>query len=213
MGLAFRLGITGGIGSGKSTVAQQLRQLGAAVLDADAISRELTAPEGLAMAAILATFGTPYLTPEGALDREKMRQLAFADPTARQRLEAIIHPLVAQETWCRARLAEQIGHPCLVFDIPLLAESASWRGQLDWVLVVDCRVETQIARVMARNQLERAAVQAVMAAQVSRQRRLSCADAVIFNDTSCLEDLALQVSQLAPRFGLSLRPETRLIEP
>jgi dephospho-CoA kinase len=201
---AFKLGLTGGIGSGKSTVAAMLAELGAAVLDADAISRQLTAPQGLAIDAIRQVFGDALITPEGALDRNCMRELVFADPDARARLEAIIHPLVHQEIWRQAHVAESGGHRCLVFDVPLLVESAHWRSSVDQVLVIDCSPETQIVRVMARSGLARAAVEAIMAAQASRALRLAAADLVILNDGISLEELACQVQKLAPGFGLSL---------
>lgn len=200
----FRLGLTGGIGSGKSTVASLLAQLGAAVLDADAISRAVTAPHGLAMAPIRSAFGAEFITPDGALDRERMRSLVFTEPDAKHRLEAIIHPLVGQETVRLANVAQDSGHNCLVFDVPLLVESGRWRQQVDQVLVVDCLPETQISRVMARNPLSREAVLAIMAAQANRAQRLQAADVVIFNDRSSLDDLALEVRSLAPGFGLSL---------
>ncbi len=128
MGAAFKLGLTGGIGSGKSTVATILAGLGAAVMDADAISRHLTAPGGLAIEAIRQHFGADFITPEAALDRDRMRRLVYTDGVARRQLEAIIHPLVHTEIWRQAQQAEAAGCPCLVFDVPLLVESAHWRG-------------------------------------------------------------------------------------
>jgi len=202
---AFHVGLTGGIGSGKSTVAALLAGHGAAVIDADAIARQLTAPGGAAMAAIGQRFGADFITAEGALNRDRMRDLAFTQPAARQQLEAIIHPLVTEETWRQAQVAQAAGHPCLVFDVPLLVESATWRQKVDHVLVVDCLADTQIARVMARNAMPRAAVEAIMANQSSRLRRLKAADSVIFNEGMTLEDLRLAVAALAPRFKLSLR--------
>jgi dephospho-CoA kinase len=196
--------LTGGIGSGKSTVAALLARLGAAVIDADAIARQLTAPDGLAMPAIAQQFGPDFVTPEGALNRDRMRALAFTDPGAKKNLEAIIHPLVAEETARQTGAAEQAGHPCLVFDVPLLVESARWRQKVDHVLVVDCLPETQITRVMARNGLTRAAVEAIIAAQSQRLRRLQAADSVIFNDGLTLQGLSAEVAMLAPRFRLSL---------
>jgi len=204
----FYVGLTGGIGSGKSTVAALLAQHGAFVIDADAIARQLTAPGGAAMAAIVQCFGADFITAEGALDRDRMRALAYTDRSAKQQLEAIIHPLVAEETWHQASAAQVAGHPCLVFDVPLLVESATWRQKVDHVLVVDCLPETQIVRVMARNTLEPAAVEAIMAHQSSRQSRLKAADSVIFNDGLTLHDLSLEVAALAPRLQLSLHPET-----
>lgn len=198
-----RLGLTGGIGSGKSTVAGLLAQRGAAVVDADAIAREMTASGGLAMAAIVAAFGPDFMTPAGALDRERMRALAFTDSSARKRLEAIVHPLVARETQRQADAAASAGKSCIVFDVPLLVESASWRKNVDHVLVVDCTPEVQISRVMARNQLTRPDIERIMASQAGRERRLCAADSVIFNAALSLEELADEVGQISPRFGLS----------
>jgi dephospho-CoA kinase len=203
MPVTFRLGLTGGIGSGKSTVAAMLAKLGATLLDADAISRSVTAPGGSAVASIANAFGADFITSAGALDRDRMRALAFAEPTARARLEHIIHPLVGQAIEQRAQVAVANGTRCLVFDVPLLVESARWRKSVDQVLVVDCLEETQIARVMARSDLSRAEVTAIMAQQATRQRRLSAADVVIFNDQLLLEALARALAEIAPRFGLS----------
>ena len=199
----FRLGLTGGIGSGKSTVAALLADLGAAVIDADAISRQLTASGGLAMAAIAAEFGAAFVTPDGALDRDQMRALVHSDASARHRLEAIVHPLVGQETQRQAERATAQGKPCIVFDIPLLVESAHWRSRVDHVLVVDCTPEVQISRVMARNQLPRADIEKIIASQASRAQRLAAADSVLFNVGLTLSGLGDEVRQLAPRFGLS----------
>jgi dephospho-CoA kinase len=199
-----RLGLTGGIGSGKSTVAAMLATLGAAVLDADAISRALTAPFGLAIEPIRQAFGADFIALEGSLDRQRMRELVFSDPSAKQHLEAIIHPLVAQKAAQDSLSALASGHRCLVFDVPLLVESGRWRQKVDQVLVVDCLPETQISRVMARSALSREAVQAIMAAQACRTTRLQAADAVIFNDLLTVDGLAGEVKALAPGFGLSL---------
>lgn len=204
----FHVGLTGGVGSGKSTVAALLAGHGAAVIDADAIVRQLTAPGGSAIEAIAAQFGADFITAEGALDRDRMRALAFAEVDAKQQLEAIIHPMVGEETWRQASTARAAGHACLVFDVPLLVESAAWRQKLDHVLVVDCLTETQIARVMTRNAMTRVAVEAIMANQSQRLRRLKAADSVIFNEGMTLEDLSLEVAALAPRFRLSLHFKT-----
>ncbi len=198
----FRLGLTGGIGSGKSTVAAWLAQAGAAVIDADAISRQLTAPAGQAMAAIASTFGDHFIGSDGALDRSRMRQLVFADPSAKQRLEAIIHPLVAQQSAACAQAAAASGCPCLVFDVPLLVESASWRQRVDKILVIDCTQQTQISRVMQRNTLPRASVQAIIQNQASRQQRLRAADMVLYNDALSIEALHQELQRLIPLFGL-----------
>lgn len=199
----LRLGLTGGIGSGKSTVAGLLAALGAAVVDADAISRQLTAPGGSALPEIARQFGPEFITPAGALDRDRMRALAYADPAARGRLEAIIHPLVGREVQAQTMAAQQSGRRCAVFDIPLLVESGRWRQQLDRVLVVDCSTGLQCERVMARSQLPRASVEAIIAAQATRGQRLAAADLVIFNEGLSLAQLADEVAQLAASFGLS----------
>lgn len=200
---ALKLGLTGGIGSGKSTVAALLGAGGAAVVDADAIARELTAPHGLAMPMIVAAFGAEFMTAEGALEREKMRTLAYANASDRQRLEAIMHPLIRQETQRLTALAQAQERQCIVFDIPLLIESATWRQQVDQVLVVDCTAEIQISRVMARSQLRRDEVEKIISTQASRQRRLGAADAVIFNVGLSLEALADEIRQISHHFGLS----------
>jgi dephospho-CoA kinase len=201
---AVRLGLTGGIGSGKSTVALLLSAMGAAVVDADAIARELTVPQGQAMPLIAATFGPAFISPTGALDREKMRILIHTDATARQKLEAIIHPMVADETQRQANLATHKGYPCIVFDVPLLVESASWRQRVDHIVVVDCTPDVQINRVMVRNHLQRDAVEKIMASQVSRELRLAAADTVIYNVNRSLAQLGDELHQISHRFGLSL---------
>ncbi len=199
----LRIGLTGGIGSGKSTVAGMLADCGAVVIDADAISRQVTAPGGAAMAAIAAQFGAQAITADGAMDRDAMRALVFDDPAARLRLEAIIHPLVSAETARQSALAERSGSRCIVFDIPLLVESGRWRHQLDSVWVVDCTEETQVARVVARHAgWTPQAVQKVIAGQASRAARCAAADACIYNDGLSLQALRLVVTQAAQRFGL-----------
>jgi len=189
----MRIGLTGGIGSGKSTVAGLLREAGAAVIDTDAISRQLTLAGGAAMPAIAEAFGPRALTAEGALDRAYMRELAFADSGARRRLEAILHPLIGSETEAQAAAATS---ELLVFDVPLLVESGRWRARVDRVLVVDCEEQTQIARVMQRSGWSRTAVEAVLQQQASRSRRRGAADAVIHNEGLSLDGLRLQVLQL-----------------
>jgi dephospho-CoA kinase len=199
-----RLGLTGGIGSGKSTVAAMLARLGATLIDADAISRASTAAGGSAVAAVRSAFGDDFITAEGAMDRDRMRALVFADPSARTRLEAIVHPLVRREI--DRRLGGMAPQSVAVLDLPLLAESSAWRERCDLVWVVDCTPETQVARVMARNGWPRAQVETVLQAQASRERRLAIADQVICNDAVSLTELEAQVSQqwhqLLDRFGL-----------
>ncbi len=201
-GTPFRLGLTGGIGSGKSTVARMLVAHGAALLDADQMARTVTGPEGAAMAAIARAFGTGLVDATGALDRDRMRALVFAQPAARQQLEAIVHPLVAELSRQRAQDALQAGRRLLVFDIPLLVESGMRLPEMHAVLVVDCRQETQIERVMARNALPRAAIESILAAQATRAARRAAADAVLYNDGLSLPALQAQVDALACRFGL-----------
>jgi dephospho-CoA kinase len=200
---ALRVGLTGGIGSGKSTVAGLLADCGAVIVDADAISRQTTAPGGAALPLISRQFGADLITAQGALDRDRMRALVFSDPEAKLRLEAIIHPLVGAETARQAARAEEAGRPCIVFDVPLLVESGRWRQQVDQVLVVDCSQETQVSRVMARNGWSREQVAKVMEGQASRSQRLAAADVCIANDGAVtLAALALPVRQAAKRFGL-----------
>lgn len=199
---SFRLGLTGGIGAGKSTVARMLADLGAAIIDADALSRATTAPGGTAIDPVRASFGDNFITPDGAMDRDAIRTLVFADPSARHRLEAIVHPLVHQAIEAAAVAAHQAGHHCLVFDIPLLVESKRWPAQLDKVLVVDCSEQTQRDRVMARNGLARADVERIMASQASRMQRLAAADLVVFNDQKPLDTLRCEVAAVAQHFGL-----------
>jgi dephospho-CoA kinase len=198
----IRVGLTGGIGSGKSTVLRMLAGLGAAAIDADAISRRVTASGGAAIEAIAQRFGPGFITADGALDRDRMREQAYADPLARRQLEAIIHPLVGQEIERQVEAARALAQRCAVLDIPLLVESGRWRQKLDRVLVVDCQPETQVARVQARSGLETGAVRAIMASQATRERRLAAADLVIYNDGLSLDELQAQVEQAAKSFGL-----------
>lgn len=200
--MALRIGLTGGIGSGKSTVLAMLQQRGAAVIDADAISRATTAPGGAAIAPIAQHFGPGFITGDGALDRTRMRELAYARPESRRDLEQIIHPLVGEEIARQVDAALAAGARCIVFDIPLLVESGRWRAQLDRVLVVDCEPETQVARVAARSALAGDAVRAIIAAQAPRSLRLAAADLVICNEGLTLEALRNEVEQAAQSFGL-----------
>ena len=192
----LRLGLTGGIGSGKSTVAEILRARGAAVIDADAISRTLTAPHGAAIPKIAATFGPEFIDLHGALDRERMRSHVFTNDEAKRTLEAIIHPMVAFETARQAQSAVHAGSHTLVFDIPLLLESGRWRNQLDRVLVIDCSESTQIERVMRRSQLSQGAIEKIIANQASRLARLKAADWAIYNDHISVASLEQQIATL-----------------
>jgi dephospho-CoA kinase len=200
--VATRIGLTGGIGSGKSTVLEMLRERGAVTVDADAISRASTAAGGAAIAAIAAKFGAGFITPEGALDRDRMRERAYAQPEARRELEQIIHPLVGAEIERQVDAAVAAGARCIVFDIPLLVETGRWRAQVDRVLVVDCEPETQVARVTARSALAPDAVRAIIAAQAPRALRLAAADVVICNEGLTLAQLRNVVEQVAHSFGL-----------
>ena len=198
----LHVGLTGGIGSGKSTVGQMLASFGATLIDADQISREATSPGGAAMPEIAQTFGPQYITADGALDRDRMRALAFSRPDARKQLEAIVHPLVGKETQARAHAATAAGQRLIVFDVPLLVESGHWPRKLDTVVVVDCPTETQIARVMVRSALEREAIEGIMASQASRNARRAAADVVVYNDNLSLDALQAQIHALAMWFGL-----------
>lgn len=196
---ALRLGLTGGIGSGKSTVAGLLQQRGAFVVDADAISRACTLSGGSAMPAIAHTFGPDFVAADGSLNRPHMRAHVFAHPAARRTLEAIIHPLVGAEV---GRLVATSSASCVVFDVPLLVESPHWRHQLDRILVVDCSHSTQLRRVAQRNAWDSATTEAVIRSQSPREQRLAAADWVLFNDSDQIEVLQRGVKALAQRFGL-----------
>lgn len=200
--MAARIGLTGGIGSGKSTVLAMLQERGAAGIDADAISRAATAPGGAAIPLIARKFGPEFVTADGALDRARMRERAYAHPEARRELEQIIHPLVGEEIARQVDAALAAGARCIVFDIPLLVESGRWRPQLDRVLVVDCAPETQVARVVARSGLAPDEVRAIITAQAPRALRLAAADLVICNEALSLEALRNEVEQAARSFGL-----------
>jgi len=189
----LRVGLTGGIGSGKSTVAAELARCGAALVDTDAIARSLTLPGGAAIAAIAAAFGPGLITPDGALDRARMRELAFADRGAKGRLEAILHPLIGEEA---RRQAEAAANQPVVFDVPLLTESGRWRARVHRLLVVDCSVQTQVQRVAQRPGWSEEAARSVIAQQAPRERRRAIADAVIHNDGITVETLADQVRAL-----------------
>ncbi|MGV3680346.1 MAG: dephospho-CoA kinase [Acidovorax sp.] len=199
----MRIGLTGGIGSGKSTFGQLLASLGAALIDADQIARSVTGPGGTAIDAIRKTFGPDYVDAAGALDRARMRTLAFSDADARLRLESIVHPLVTRHSAEQARQALHDGKRLIVHDIPLLVESGRWARQLDAVVVIDCPAETQIERVVQRNGLAREAVQAILSHQAQRPVRRAAADAVVFNGPHCtLTQLQAQAVQLGQLFGL-----------
>ena len=190
----FSIGLTGGIGSGKSKVADWLAEWGAAVIDTDLIAHELTAPGGAAIAPIRAAFGAAAIRPDGALDRDWMRARVFAEPAQRQQLESILHPLIGQTV--RERAAQARGD-YQVFVVPLLVESGHWRDRVDRICVVDCDPDTQVRRVQARSGLTRDTIERIMSAQASRADRLAAADDVILNDAATdLDALRRRVFQL-----------------
>jgi dephospho-CoA kinase len=197
----FVVGLTGGIGSGKSTVADLFAARGATVVDTDAIAHELTAAGGAAMAAIRARFGESVLRADGALDRDAMRARAFDDPSAREALEAILHPMIRAES--ERRIAAATG-PYAMHVVPLLVESAGRAGRFDRVLVVDCPVSVQIARVQRRSGLSAARIESILAAQASREARLAAADDVIDNGGDA-DALAAQVDALHRRYAAAAR--------
>jgi dephospho-CoA kinase len=172
------VGLTGGIGCGKSLVSDLFAERGASVIDTDRIAHDLTGAKGAAMPALALEFGASYVAPDGALDRARMRALVFKEPQAKARLEALLHPRI------RAAALAQAEHATgcyVIFAVPLLIESGSWRERVARVLVIDCPESMQIARVMARNGFTQAQVEAIMATQASRQTRLAQADDVIDN--------------------------------
>lgn len=194
----LRIGLTGGIGSGKSTVATMLAACGACLVDTDAIAHALTVPGGAALQALAHAFGPEIITANGAMDRDRMRALAFRDPTAKQRLESILHPLIGDEA---LRQADRAGPQPVVFDVPLLSAGSPWRRRVDRLLVVDCREDTQVQRVMQRSGWSEEQVRRVIAQQTPRAARRAIADAVIYNDGLPLDRLQAQVQALWQRWG------------
>ena len=190
--LPFSIGLTGGIGSGKSTVADMFAARGASIVDTDLIAHGLTAPGGAAMPAIVAAFGPEFADASGALDRARMRGLVFSDAGAKARLEAILHPRIRDAALAAAAAATG---SYVIYAVPLLIESGAWRERVTRILAVDCPEDVQVARVMARNNLPEAQVRAIMAAQVSRQARLDAADDVIENGGG-IAALAPQIDRL-----------------
>lgn len=193
------IGLTGGIGSGKSAAAAMFEELGAAVVDVDVIAHELTTPGGLAIESIRAAFGDSLIAADGSLDRPAMRRLVFGDATAKSRLEAILHPLIGAESLRRCETALASGAPYVMLVVPLLVESGAYRSRVGRVAVVDCAEETQIARVMSRSGLTRAEVERIMAAQASRAARRAVADDIIDNDAG-LAGLRAQVADLHRKY-------------
>ncbi|MET3132456.1 dephospho-CoA kinase [Oxalobacteraceae bacterium GrIS 1.11] len=199
----FSVGLTGGIGCGKSTVANLFAARGAAIIDTDLIAHELTGAGGAAMPALLAEFGDAYGSADGALERAKMRALVFAEPRAKARLEAILHPRIRAATVAAAAAA---GGSYLIFVVPLLLESGGWRERVQRILAIDCPESLQISRVGARNGLPEAQVKAIMATQVNRHERLAAADDVIVND----DGMASLEPQIARLHGLYLEFSKRM---
>ena len=186
------IGLTGGIGSGKSTVADGFAALGAGVVDTDQIAHRLTAPNGAAMSAIVAEFGPTIVDTTGAMDRSAMRRIVFSDPLARRRLEAILHPMIGAES---ARALEAVDGPYRIVVVPLLVEGRHWRSRVDRILVVDCPKALQIERVIQRSGLALDQIEAILDAQASREERLSQADDVI-NNSGLPEELPGQIRAL-----------------
>ncbi len=202
-GRASRIGLTGGIGSGKSTFGALLQKRGAALVDSDQIARQVTGPGGAAIAAIAHRFGPEFVDDTGALDRGRMRELAYSAPDARTALEAIVHPLVSLHSSQQAQAAEDAGTRVIVFDVPLLVESGRWVQRLDAVIVIDCPPAVQIQRVMSRSGLSQSTVEAILAAQSPRNIRRASADIVVHNGDNCtLADLQKMAEQVATRLGL-----------
>ncbi len=194
--MTFIVGLTGGIGSGKSTVAELFVRRGAALVDTDAIARQLTGPHGAAMPEIGAAFGPGIAGADGGLDRAAMRRLVFSDPVARARLEAILHPPIRRESMARCTAADAA--PYVLLAVPLLVETdgpGGFRGRVDRVLVVDCDEKSQIARVVARDGLTPGMVRAIIAAQATRAQRRAAADDLI-NNGGDAGNLAAQVDIL-----------------
>lgn len=201
----FIVGLTGGIGSGKSSVANLFVERGAVLVDTDAIAHELTAPGGEAMPALQEAFGTAVADATGALDRAAMRQRVFADPAARGRLEGILHPMIRQQSEARCRAAAS---PYVILAVPLLIESGNFRQRCQRIVVVDCPENLQIERVMARNGLSEAEVRAIMAVQATRSQRLAAADDVVVNDA----DLAALNSQVEALHSKYLRLSAEILK-
>ena len=194
--MSYIVGLTGGIGSGKSAAGQVFEELGIAVIDTDAIAHALTGPGGAAMVPIQAAFGADYLTPEGALDRARMRALVFADTAKKHKLESILHPMIRAQT---NEFVQAARSPYVMLMVPLLVESQDYRQRCQRILVVDCAEEQQIERVKARSGLAAEQVRAIMANQVSREARLAAADDVIDNSRD-LAHLRRQAAALHARY-------------
>jgi dephospho-CoA kinase len=192
----FAVGLPGGIGSGKSTVADLFAELGTPVIDTDVIARDLTAPGAAALEAIRAVFGEAVMHADGTLDRAALRRRVFADSMARRQLEAILHPRIRQAV---ERTLAMLTTPYALIVIPLLVETGGYRDMLNRVLVVDCPEDVQIARVVARSGLSHDEAKAILAAQAGRAERLAAADDIIVN-TASLEALRAEAATLHQRY-------------
>jgi dephospho-CoA kinase len=196
--MSLIVGLTGGIGCGKSTVAHLFAELGAGIIDTDIIARRLTEAGGAAIAEIRADFGADYISADGALNRAKMRRLIFSDIAAKQRLELSLHPLILEQA--KVQLQPLQTRPYIILVVPLLAESPAFRQLVQRILVVDCDADTQVARVTARSQMDAAEVRGIIAQQTPRAERLQLADDIIHNDVG-LDSLAEQVAVLHEQYS------------
>ena len=195
MSLAFGVGLTGGVGSGKSTIATMLSKRGAGLVDADAIAHQLTGAGGAAMTKLRESFGAEAIAPDGSLDRARMRVRVFSDDAARAQLESLLHPLIRAAMRERAAMLIDGGSPYVVHVVPLLVETANWRAYADRLLLVDCSATTQLARVCARTGIDEATARRIVAAQATRQQRLTAADDVLLNEAP-LDHVEQKVEQL-----------------
>jgi dephospho-CoA kinase len=196
--MSLIVGLTGGIGCGKSTVANLFAKFGAGIIDTDIIARRLTEAGGAAIAEIRADFGADYISADGALNRAKMRRLIFSDIAAKQRLELSLHPLILEQA--KVQLQPLQTRPYIILVVPLLAESPAFRQLVQRILVVDCDADTQVARVTARSQMDAAEVRGIIAQQTPRAERLQLADDIIHNDVG-LDSLAEQVAVLHEQYS------------
>lgn len=192
----FTLGLTGGIGSGKTTVANMFAELGAFLVDTDLIAHALTTENGTAISAIEKSFGSEFILPSGAMDRAKMRQHVFSQPNEKKRLEAILHPLIREKTELAAKESTGV---YTIFVVPLLVESGSWKQRVSRVLVVDCSEQTQLSRVMSRNGMTQEQALSIMQTQASRDQRLSAADDIILSERP-LDEIKLEVKHLHDKY-------------
>jgi len=193
----LHLGLTGGIGCGKSTVADLFKKLGAGIIDTDVIAHQLTQAQGTAISAICSTFGNEYIDKDGSLNRNKMRNLIFSDAASKQQLEMILHPLILEQV--KTQLIQLHSAPYIIIVIPLLLESTEFQQLIQRILVVDCNKETQTARVISRSNMSEPEINNIIGQQTPRLESLKKADDVIYNDSN-LDNLAAQVTALHKRY-------------